>query len=124
MAAEKSLAAKGRAETPSADEEAEDGGDAFNHRFWIAQTYGLHFDCPHAACKRHRTCSRPATVPCYGKHLSDLRRHVFPQLRHDIEQMQQERDRRGQPRGGRSPAAPAEPHPPLPPRKRGPRSRA
>jgi hypothetical protein len=122
MAVEKSRATKGKAETPPADDEAEDGGAAFNHRFWIAQTYGLHRDCPHAACKRHRTCSRPATVPCYGKHLSELRRHVFPQLRHHIEQMQQEREKRGQPRSSRS--AQPSPLPPLPPRKRGPRSRA
>jgi hypothetical protein len=112
MAAERSRrAGKGRADATPADNEDRDGAPG-NFRFSIAKIYGLHFDCPHAACKRHRICSRPATVPCYGRHLRDLRRYVFPQMRRDLEQMQRERERRSGPRGSPYSASPA--HPPTP----------
>jgi hypothetical protein len=108
MAAERSRrAGKGRAEAP--DDEASEAEPESNFRFNIAKIYGLHFDCPHAACKRHRICSRPATVPCYGRHLRDLRRYIFPQMRRDLERMQRERD------GARA----ARPPPSAPPAKAG-----
>ncbi len=87
MAGEKSRrAGKGRAVV--LDDEASEVEPESDFRFSIAQIYGLHVDCAHAACKRHRVCSRPATVPCYGKHLRELRRYVFPGLRRKIEQAQ------------------------------------
>lgn len=81
MAAEESRrTGKGREVPPAA---ADDDASRFNHRFWIAQTYALHLDCPHAACKRHRTCTR-AAAPCYDRHLGELRRYVFPGLRRAV----------------------------------------
>jgi hypothetical protein len=113
MAVEKSRrAGKGRADATPADNEDRDGAPG-NFRFNIAQIYGLHFDCPHAACKRHRICSRPATVPCYGRHLRDLRRYVFPQMRRDLEQMQRERERRSGPDGTSYAASAAQAPAPL-----------
>jgi hypothetical protein len=99
MGAEKSRRAGKGGEVPPSEDGQNDAGPESNFRFTIAQIYGLHFDCPHAACKRHRICSRPATVPCYGRHLRELRQYVFPQMRRDIEQAQRERERRRQPHG-------------------------
>jgi hypothetical protein len=97
MAGKKSRAAGER------EEETDDvgNGSGSNFRFRIAQIYGLHVDCPHAACRRHRTCSRPAAVPCYGRHLADLRRYAFPRLRRAIERAQRECEQRRPPSGSR-----------------------